>query len=260
MLTKTVRITNARNAKTLTPTHMKQCIMSENRFDFLRELVKNIPDINVAEDMDDAQSSPLPQTQPLSLVISNDSISPSHHPVAATKRNHDSDTLSACSSSYWKYNKQHSLDSITNIAPNFYTQQTSTDLDNNVPFNYSLKSKSDDKILTPQTPKLTRMESTPASFGSNNNIALPAVISTKFVPVTTTTTTKLSSNDKQPILNFDFTQIPLMPLAASTSQSATSSSNHSHSVANILKNDNKSRSTTSSYNSSALKNEVCRYL
>lgn len=256
MLTKTLRITNARNAKTLTPSHMKQCIMSENRFDFLRELVKNIPDINVAEDMEDAQSSPLPQTQPLSLVISNDSISTSHLTMATTKRSHESDSLSACSSSQWKYAKQHSLDSITNKAPNFYTQQTSTDSDNNVPFNYSLKSKSDDKILTAQTPKLTRMESTPASFGSNNNIASSAVISAKFVPVTTTT--KLSSNDKQPILNFDFTQIPLMPLAASSSQSDTSSSNHSHSVANILKNDNKSRSTTSSYNSSVLKNEVRR--
>lgn len=29
---------------------MRQCIMSENRFDFLRELVKNVPDINVAEE------------------------------------------------------------------------------------------------------------------------------------------------------------------------------------------------------------------
>ncbi|XP_055533843.1 uncharacterized protein LOC129723562 [Wyeomyia smithii] len=50
LLTKTLRITNARNAKTLSPSHMKQCIISENRFDFLRDLVKNIPDIGVNED------------------------------------------------------------------------------------------------------------------------------------------------------------------------------------------------------------------
>lgn len=65
LLTKTLRITNSRNAKTLSPSHMKQCIMGEQRFDFLRELVKNIPDISVAEesatyynDEEDDQSSP----------------------------------------------------------------------------------------------------------------------------------------------------------------------------------------------------------
>lgn len=49
LLTKTLCITNARNAKTLSPSHMKQCIMSESRFDFLRELVRSVPDINVEE-------------------------------------------------------------------------------------------------------------------------------------------------------------------------------------------------------------------
>lgn len=34
---------------------MKQCIMSENRFDFLRELVKNVPDINVSEDLSSSE-------------------------------------------------------------------------------------------------------------------------------------------------------------------------------------------------------------
>ncbi|XP_055593768.1 nuclear pore complex protein DDB_G0274915 [Uranotaenia lowii] len=50
LLTKTLRITNARNAKTLSPSHMKQCIFSESRFDFLRDLVKNIPDIGANEE------------------------------------------------------------------------------------------------------------------------------------------------------------------------------------------------------------------
>ena len=63
LLTKTLRITNFRNAKTLSTSHMKQCIMSEQRFDFLRELVKNIPDISVAEEAanyndEEVQSSP----------------------------------------------------------------------------------------------------------------------------------------------------------------------------------------------------------
>lgn len=36
---------------------MKQCIMSESRFDFLRELVKNVPDINIAEEQATADNS-----------------------------------------------------------------------------------------------------------------------------------------------------------------------------------------------------------
>lgn len=45
-----MEITQARSAKTLTPSHMKQCILSESRFDFLKDLVKNIPDASVQED------------------------------------------------------------------------------------------------------------------------------------------------------------------------------------------------------------------
>ncbi|KAK5640189.1 hypothetical protein RI129_011000 [Pyrocoelia pectoralis] len=45
-----MQITQARNAKTLTPSHMKQCILSESRFDFLKDLVKNVPDPSTQED------------------------------------------------------------------------------------------------------------------------------------------------------------------------------------------------------------------
>lgn len=45
-----MQITLSRNAKTLTPSHMKQCILSESRFDFLKDLVQNIPDASVQED------------------------------------------------------------------------------------------------------------------------------------------------------------------------------------------------------------------
>ncbi|GLV45541.1 Negative Cofactor 2alpha [Carabus blaptoides fortunei] len=50
LLTKSAQITQTRNAKTLTPSHMKQCILSESRFDFLKDLVKNIPDATTQED------------------------------------------------------------------------------------------------------------------------------------------------------------------------------------------------------------------
>lgn len=50
LLTKSMQITQTRNAKTLTPSHMKQCILSESRFDFLKDLVKNVPDPSTQED------------------------------------------------------------------------------------------------------------------------------------------------------------------------------------------------------------------
>jgi hypothetical protein len=50
LLKKTVTITNSRNARTLSPSHLKQCIMSESKFDFLKDLVKNIPDISAVEE------------------------------------------------------------------------------------------------------------------------------------------------------------------------------------------------------------------
>ena len=49
LLTKSSSITNSRNAKTLSPSHLKQCIMSESRFDFLKDLVKLVPDIAMEE-------------------------------------------------------------------------------------------------------------------------------------------------------------------------------------------------------------------
>uniref|UniRef100_A0A1B6C2W0 Transcription factor CBF/NF-Y/archaeal histone domain-containing protein n=2 Tax=Clastoptera arizonana TaxID=38151 RepID=A0A1B6C2W0_9HEMI len=50
LLTKAMEITNAKNAKTLTPSHMKQCILSESRFDFLKDLVKSLPDISACDE------------------------------------------------------------------------------------------------------------------------------------------------------------------------------------------------------------------
>ncbi|CAH2098664.1 unnamed protein product [Euphydryas editha] len=49
-----------RNAKTLSPSHVKQCILGESRFDFLRDLVKNIPDVTAAEERElmSGESSP----------------------------------------------------------------------------------------------------------------------------------------------------------------------------------------------------------
>lgn len=77
LLTKTVRVTNARNAKTLSPSHMKQVIESESRFDFLRELVKNVPDISIAEEREEQEAAaaqannPPPDQVPMDYSMSN---------------------------------------------------------------------------------------------------------------------------------------------------------------------------------------------
>nr|CAG4650595.1 EOG090X0H1B [Sida crystallina] len=63
LLTKAVQITSARNAKTLSPAHLKQCILAENRFDFLKDLVLSIPDVQ--GDGEDGTTS-IPAT-PISL-------------------------------------------------------------------------------------------------------------------------------------------------------------------------------------------------
>lgn len=59
LLSKAMQVTMQRNAKTLSPSHVKQCILAESRFDFLRDLVKNIPDAAAEErEMLSGESSP----------------------------------------------------------------------------------------------------------------------------------------------------------------------------------------------------------
>lgn len=43
-------ITKARNAKTLTTSHLKACILADSHFQFLHELVSNVPDVQGDED------------------------------------------------------------------------------------------------------------------------------------------------------------------------------------------------------------------
>ncbi|GFG29812.1 hypothetical protein Cfor_00240 [Coptotermes formosanus] len=52
-----MEITSTKNAKTLTPSHMKQCILSESRFDFLKDLVISLPDVATC-DCDDGAVQP----------------------------------------------------------------------------------------------------------------------------------------------------------------------------------------------------------
>lgn len=69
LLTKAVQITSARNAKTLSPAHLKQCILAESRFDFLKDLVLAIPDVQTEGEDNGITSVPstptAQQAQPL---------------------------------------------------------------------------------------------------------------------------------------------------------------------------------------------------
>lgn len=89
LLTKTLNITNARNAKTLSPSHMKQIIMSENRFDFLRDLVKNVPDINVAEEQSYLEANSAASSSDGTLIVDSNI-----QPIATTNIQVDSGVLS----------------------------------------------------------------------------------------------------------------------------------------------------------------------
>lgn len=50
--------TRARNAKTMTTSHLKRCITSENQFDFLKDLVANVPDLPSNEEERDGEPKP----------------------------------------------------------------------------------------------------------------------------------------------------------------------------------------------------------
>ncbi|TRY65504.1 hypothetical protein DNTS_021729 [Danionella cerebrum] len=45
LLTKACHVTQSRNAKTMTTSHLKQCIELEQQFDFLKDLVASVPDM-----------------------------------------------------------------------------------------------------------------------------------------------------------------------------------------------------------------------
>jgi len=54
LLCKTSEVTKIKNAKTLTVSHMKQCILGEVKFDFLKDLVSTIPDGQEDDQSNDA--------------------------------------------------------------------------------------------------------------------------------------------------------------------------------------------------------------
>lgn len=45
LLIKSAAVTQEKNGKSISPTHIKQCVMATPAFDFLTDIVKDIPDI-----------------------------------------------------------------------------------------------------------------------------------------------------------------------------------------------------------------------
>ncbi|XP_069677175.1 dr1-associated corepressor isoform X2 [Periplaneta americana] len=72
LLMKAMEITSAKNAKTLTPSHMKQCILSESRFDFLKDLVNDLPDVAACDSEDGALNA---TAQSSNIITKSDSTS-----------------------------------------------------------------------------------------------------------------------------------------------------------------------------------------
>ncbi|XP_026208522.1 dr1-associated corepressor isoform X2 [Anabas testudineus] len=57
LLTKACQVTQSRNAKTMTTSHLKQCIELEQQFDFLKDLVAAVPDIQVEGEENHAEGA-----------------------------------------------------------------------------------------------------------------------------------------------------------------------------------------------------------
>lgn len=228
LLTKTLRITNARNAKTLSPSHMKQCIISESRFDFLRDLVKNIPDIGVNEEQLSGSETGYEATTTgaVAATPSSSSTSPSNggsdsvalpaQPSAGTSSLQRSESYTpASSSSCGAVNYAGTLPVKAPIQPPTQQQQQGNNLKramNHVGFykeisldesgssSSSSSSNSSSASREPPPPKLTRLHSAPAG-GAN------------IVVAATSTTTKAS-----PSIPFKIDILPTLPAAASGSQ------------------------------------------
>ena len=73
------RVTSQRGARTLTPSHLKFCIQSEARFDFLRDLVSGVPDLQGEADL----AEPTPATS--SVVVTGGASQPARGRGAPTR-------------------------------------------------------------------------------------------------------------------------------------------------------------------------------
>lgn len=87
LLKKANDITSQRGARTLTPSHLKMCIKSEKRFDFLKELVSTVPDVQGDHDGDPAGapgSAPHPPGDAVGLDLTMSTLSAANSSATAS--------------------------------------------------------------------------------------------------------------------------------------------------------------------------------
>ncbi|XP_037077488.1 translation initiation factor IF-2-like [Pollicipes pollicipes] len=74
-------VTMSRGSRTLSPAHLKQCILSEQRFDFLKDLVANVPD---AVESEEGPSATAVSSQPAPAAAARPVPATPARPVPAT--------------------------------------------------------------------------------------------------------------------------------------------------------------------------------
>lgn len=163
---KTMEITNARQARTLSPSHMRQCIMSESRFDFLRELVKDIPNISFAEEYA-AEANNAPDPSPTYTVAA---ILPSNCGVTIVRQMSGSAAMDRPRRNYQRPMSFDVADNHHHRHPSSSADPTSNDalatgILKRKLLDPSRKSASTDSAPGRLMPaKLTRLDSAPAAF------------------------------------------------------------------------------------------------
>uniref|UniRef100_A0A182NP98 Transcription factor CBF/NF-Y/archaeal histone domain-containing protein n=1 Tax=Anopheles dirus TaxID=7168 RepID=A0A182NP98_9DIPT len=176
LLKKTLRITNARNAKTLSPSHMKQCIISESRFDFLRDLVKNIPDMGLNEDLSGSEAG-----------YGNEGTSPASTSTSSSSYSNGGATAAAASAGHLPY-EVHSKPllrsesyspataSISVLSHHHHHPQGKRGLSHqggSLNFYKEIPLDGTDSPPPPPPPKLTRLNSAPAASTTTGAGPLP---------------------------------------------------------------------------------------
>uniref|UniRef100_A0AAG5DID0 Transcription factor CBF/NF-Y/archaeal histone domain-containing protein n=1 Tax=Anopheles atroparvus TaxID=41427 RepID=A0AAG5DID0_ANOAO len=276
LLTKTLKITNARNAKTLSPSHMKQCIISESRFDFLRDLVKNIPDIGINEDLSGSEAGYGAEgTSPASTSTSSSSASFSnggstaggvsvhhqhhHHPfegpTTGLQRSESYSPASATVSLTGGQNSQQPKRGASQSGSlNFYKE---------IPL---------EGTSSPPPPKLTRLNSAPAggvsaarvpfkidilpnlppagttasTVGKHTTIgAITPQISYKFERLSSSSSSPTAATTLEPVIKLDYSNLRLPASPSSSSLSAATSSNRASAIQPTIKIDLSSLATSS---------------
>ncbi|XP_008476861.1 DNA-directed RNA polymerase II subunit RPB1 [Diaphorina citri] len=171
LLKKTVEITNAKNAKTLTPSHMKMCILSEKRFDFLTDLVKNIPDSVNEEDPNEVTNSnssvsrrrtsvETPLTKPNTSSIVTGSNKPSFGSKPASSPCGSSTKVSS-STSHSNLTPQHL---IPGSQPSFVTSSTAPGISHAAPFSHTIPVSPSYAVPTVQPPSYAVPTVQPPSY------------------------------------------------------------------------------------------------